>query len=272
MKHTDQIWKYSFYRCSVLLLVVLIVASCTSASRNPSAGQNSTPSDTIQPVQQDNAPAWKKEAAQMVETQLVQRDIQDQRVLKAMKTTPRHLFIPKSYRAFAYDDHPVPIGKEQTISQPYIVAKMTELLNLKGHEKVLEIGTGSGYQAAILSQLADTCYSIELIKILAERAARLLKEQGYHNVVVKCDDGYKGWQEHAPFDAIIITAAPETIPQALVDQLKMNGRMVVPVGKTYQQLLLITKTNKGIKKKNIFPVRFVPMVKPERPESSKIPK
>ncbi|MGE5393133.1 MAG: protein-L-isoaspartate(D-aspartate) O-methyltransferase [Candidatus Saccharibacteria bacterium] len=263
MKDNDLLWKYSFYRCSVLLLVILIVVSCTSASRNPSADQNNKPSDTLRPVQQDNAPVWKKEAIQMVDNQLVPRGIYDQRILKAMKNTPRHLFVPKSYRSFAYDDRPVPIGKEQTISQPYIVAKMTELLELKGSEKVLEIGTGSGYQAAILSQLADTIYSIELIKLLEERAARLLKDQGYHNVMVKCDDGYKGWKEHAPFDAIIITAAPEVIPQTLVEQLKVNGRMVVPVGKTYQQLILITKTNKGIKKKNIFPVRFVPMVKPK---------
>lgn len=267
-KDTDHKRKYLFYRCSILLLLVLTVVFCTSASRHPSAIQNDTSSDTIRPVGQDTLPAWEEEATQMVETQLEPRGIYDKKVLKAMMQTPRHLFIPKSHRAFAYNDSPVPIGKEQTISQPYIVAKMTELLDLKGHEKVLEIGTGSGYQAAILSQLVDTCYSIELIKLLADRAVRLLKEQGYHNVVVKCDDGYKGWKEHAPFDAIIITAAPETVPQALVDQLKTNGRMVVPVGKTYQQLILITKTEKGIKRKNIFPVRFVPMVKPEKPVGS----
>lgn len=262
-KDTDYKRKYLLYRCSILLLLVLTVVFCTSASRHPSADQNDMPSDTIRSVDQDNNPAWKKEAIQMVETQLVPRGLYDKRVLKAMMQTPRHLFIPKSHRAFAYEDRPVPIGKEQTISQPYIVAKMTELLELKGHEKVLEIGTGSGYQAAILSQLVDTCYSIELIKLLADKAARLLKDQGYNNVVVKCDNGYKGWLEHAPFDAIIITAAPETIPEALVDQLKVDGRMVVPVGKNYQQLILITKTEKEIKKRNIFPVRFVPMVKPE---------
>jgi protein-L-isoaspartate(D-aspartate) O-methyltransferase len=262
-KDTDHKRNYLLDRCCILLLLTVIVVGCTSASRHASDDQNGKASHTIHPAGQDTIPAWEKEAVQMVETQLVPRGIYDKKLLKAMKQTPRHLFIPKSYQAYAYDDRPVPIGKEQTISQPYIVAKMTELLELKGHEKVLEIGTGSGYQAAILSQLADSCYSIELIKLLEERAARLLKEQGYHNVVVKCDDGYKGWKEHAPFDAIIITAAPETIPQALVEQLKVNGRMVVPVGKTYQQLILITKTEKGIKKRNIFPVRFVPMVKPE---------
>lgn len=262
MKDTNQNRRHLFYRCNVLLLLMLTVVCCTSVSRNPDADQKGSPSDTIPPVGQDMSLAWEKEATQMAETQLVPRGIHDRRLLKAMRMTPRHLFIPKSYQAFAYEDRPLPIGKEQTISQPYIVAKMTELLQLEGSEKVLEIGTGSGYQAAILSQLADTCYSIELIKLLAERAARLLKEQGYHNVVVKCDDGYKGWKEHAPFDAIIITAAPEEIPQTLIDQLKLNGRMVVPVGKNYQQLVLITKTDKGIQKRNIFPVRFVPMVKP----------
>lgn len=263
MKASDQKIRCLWYRCSVFLLLVLTAVCCTSASRHPVAEQNAKPADSIQVVGSNDSLGWKKEARQMVENQLVTRGIYDQRVLRAMKNTPRQLFIPKSYRSFAFDDRPVPIGKEQTISQPYIVAKMTELLELKGKEKVLEIGTGSGYQAAILSQLADSCYSIELIKILAERAATLLKDQGYNNVVVKCDDGYKGWKQHAPFDAIIITAAPEEIPQALVDQLKVNGRMVVPVGKTYQQLILITKTDKGIKKKNIFPVRFVPMVKPQ---------
>jgi protein-L-isoaspartate(D-aspartate) O-methyltransferase len=140
---------------------------------------------------------------------------------------------------------------------------MTELLQLKGDEKVLEIGTGSGYQAAILAPLVDTCYTIELIQNLADSAANRLKRMGYDNVIAKCDDGYKGWPEHAPFDCIIITAAPPEIPEKLVEQLKVNGRMVVPVGKLFQQLTLITKTEKGIKKKNIIPVRFVPMVKPD---------
>ena len=200
----------------------------------------------------------------MVEDQLISRGITDNRLLHAMENTPRHLFIPKSLNDFAYTDRPLPIGDGQTISQPYIVAIMTELLILKGHEKVLEIGTGSGYQAAILSQLVDTCYTIELIKDLADSASALLKRQDYNNVVAKCDDGYKGWPEHAPFDCIIITAAPEEIPENLVEQLKVDGIMVVPVGKYFQQLLLITKTEKGIRKKNIIPVRFVPMVKTDK--------
>ena len=214
--------------------------------------------------QKEDTMKWKKEAKRMVEDQLISRGITDKRLLQAMENTPRHLFIPKSLNDFAYTDRPLPIGDGQTISQPYIVAIMTELLILKGHEKVLEIGTGSGYQAAILSQLVDTCYTIELIKDLADSASALLKRQDYNNVVAKCDDGYKGWPGHAPFDCIIITAAPEEIPENLVEQLKVDGIMVVPVGKYFQQLLLITKTEKGIRKKNIIPVRFVPMVKTDK--------
>lgn len=206
---------------------------------------------------------WKKEANKMVNDQIVSRGIKDQKVISAMKNTPRHLFIPKNLIINAYDDRPLPIGQGQTISQPYIVAIMTELLKLKGNEKVLEIGTGSGYQAAILSQLVDTCYTIELLKILADSAGARLKQLGYNNVIVKCDNGYEGWTEHAPFDCIIITAAPEEIPEKLVEQLKINGRMVVPVGKYYQNLMHITKTGKGITKEDIIAVRFVPMVKPE---------
>ena len=213
--------------------------------------------------QKEDTMKWKKEAKKMVEDQLISRGITDKRLLQTMENTPRHLFIPQELNNFAYTDRPLPIGDGQTISQPYIVAIMTELLKLKGDEKVLEIGTGSGYQAAVLSQLVDTCFTIELIKSLADRAGGVLNNLGYNNVISKCDDGYKGWPEHAPFDCIIITAAPEEIPEKLVEQLKPNGRMVVPVGKYFQQLLLITKTEKGISKKNIIPVRFVPMVKPK---------
>jgi len=218
----------------------------------------------ITPGQNEDTLWWKKEAEKMVHQQIVSRGIKDKRVISVMKNTPRHLFVPKSLIKAAYDDGPLLIGDGQTISQPYIVAIMTELLELKGHEKVLEIGTGSGYQAAILSQLVDTCYSIELLKTLADSASARLKRLGYNNVVVKCDDGYKGWTEHAPFDCIIITAAPEEIPQNLVEQLKMNGRMVVPVGKYNQDLLLIKRTETGYTREIIIAVRFVPMVKPAR--------
>ncbi|MBI4648133.1 MAG: protein-L-isoaspartate(D-aspartate) O-methyltransferase [Bacteroidia bacterium] len=206
---------------------------------------------------------WKKEAEKMVNEQIISRGIKDTSVINVMKNTPRHLFIPNSLINKAYYDGPLPIGEDQTISQPYIVAIMTELLQLKGDEKVLEIGTGSGYQAAVISQLADTCYSIELIKVLADSASSRLKRLGYNNVIVKCGDGYKGWPEHAPFDCIIVTAAPEEIPNTLVEQLKIGGRMVVPVGKYFQDLILITKTEKGISRKNIIPVSFVPMIKLE---------
>lgn len=205
---------------------------------------------------------WKQEAKKMVVTQIISRGVKDTLVINAMKNTPRHLFVPQKTEKLAYSDRPLPIGGGQTISQPYIVALMTELLELKGNEKVLEIGTGSGYQAAILSQLAGKCYSIELLKSLANSAKALLTQLGYDNVLVKWGDGYLGWPEHAPFDRIIITAAPEKIPEELVRQLKIGGKMVLPVGKWSQDLILITKEADGIKKESIIPVRFVPMVHP----------
>lgn len=213
--------------------------------------------------QNDNTLQWKKEAKKMVSRQLISRGIADQNVLRVMENTPRHLFIPENLRQEAYFDGPLPIGEGQTISQPFIVAIMTELLELKGHEKVLEIGTGSGYQAAVLSQLVDSCYTIELVKILADSAKVRLKRLGYKNVITKCDDGYMGWPEHAPFDCIIITAAPQEIPKTLVEQLKPDGIMVLPVGKYYQELIVVTKTKHGINRERIIPVRFVPMVKPD---------
>lgn len=206
---------------------------------------------------------WKKEAKNMVTRQLISRGIADRNILHVMENTPRHLFVPENLRQEAYRDGPLPIGEGQTISQPYIVAIMTELLKLKGDEKVLEIGTGSGYQAAVLAQLVDTCYTVELVKKLADDASARLKQLGYENVIAKCGDGYKGWPQHAPFDRIIVTAAPIEIPKALVDQLKPDGIMVLPVGKFYQDLILVTKTKKGIKRESIIPVRFVPMVNPE---------
>jgi protein-L-isoaspartate(D-aspartate) O-methyltransferase len=208
---------------------------------------------------------WESRAEKMVETQIVSRGVRDPDVIRVMKQIPRHLFVPERMRDQAYGDHPLPIGSGQTISQPYIVAIMTEYLELTGTEKVLEIGTGSGYQAAILSRLADTCYSIEVVKELAEEAGEKLAELGYLNVVVKWGDGYKGWPEHAPFDRIIITAAPETVPEQLVSQLAVNGRMVLPVGTNFQELILITRNRKGIQRRNIIPVRFVPMIHPEEP-------
>lgn len=196
---------------------------------------------------------------QMVETQIIARGVNDKRVLNAMLEVERHRFVPKYLSAFAYTDRPLPIGEGQTISQPYIVALMTELLKLEGDEKVLEIGTGSGYQAAILAELSKEVYTIEILEPLAKRAKRLLKDLGYKNIAVKHGDGYIGWEEHAPFDAIIVTAAPEYVPQPLIQQLAEGGRMVIPVGDIWQELKLLNKNKGRIESKAIIPVRFVPM-------------
>lgn len=257
MKFLNRIIKsfFLYFRhiLSCLYIVVIIIVSCSSKQKN------------IPLPQEFQDEWWTLRADQMVSAQIVARGISDIHVIEAMKNTPRHLFVPDDLIEYAYNDHPLPIGYGQTISQPYIVALMTELLDLSGNEKVLEIGTGSGYQAAILSQLTDTCFSIEVVKELAELSENRLNELGYNNVVVKWGDGYLGWPEHAPFDAIIITAAPEKIPDELINQLKTAGRMIVPVGKLYQDLLLITKTKKGYQQRNIIPVRFVPMIHPDQP-------
>jgi protein-L-isoaspartate(D-aspartate) O-methyltransferase len=195
----------------------------------------------------------------MVETQIIPRDIDDKSVLAAMRKVPRHLFVPVESRAGSYADGPQPIGHDQTISQPYIVAIMTQLLALDSSSRVLEIGTGSGYQAAILGEIADSIFSIEIIPALAERSLFLLDSLQYKNIKVKCGDGYQGWPEKAPFDAIIVTAAAPKIPQPLIEQLRQGGRMVIPVGDFYQELLLITKGKDDIVKQSIIPVRFVPM-------------
>jgi len=206
---------------------------------------------------------WSVKANSMVKYQIEKRGIKNTDILRVMRNTPRHLFVTKAYSSMAYDDYPIPIGHEQTISQPYIVALMTDLLKLNGNEKILEIGTGSGYQAAVLSQLVDSVYTIEIIESLANDAKTRLHNLNYNNVIVKHGDGYKGWPSSAPFDAIIVTAAPEQVPQTLIDQLKVGGCIVIPVGDKWQELQLITKTDKHkIKKKTVIPVRFVPMVHP----------
>lgn len=174
-----------------------------------------------------------RQRKQMVKGQIAYRGIKDKRVLEAMETVPRHLFVPKEYRAYSYNDQPLPIGFGQTISQPYIVAFMTELLALDKEDIVLEVGTGSGYQAAVLSRLVKQVYTIEIVDALAKEAAKQLESIGYSNVEVKAGDGYQGWPEHAPFDAIIVTAAAEHIPQPLIEQLKPGGRMIIPVGGIY---------------------------------------
>jgi protein-L-isoaspartate(D-aspartate) O-methyltransferase len=196
----------------------------------------------------------------MVETQLQAEGISSQPVLKAMGRVPRHLFVPPELRERAYDNSPLPIGLGQTISQPFIVAYMTEVLQVTRDHTVLEIGTGSGYQAAVLAELAREVLTIEIVPQLADRARGTLKEAGYSNVTVRTGNGYLGWPERAPFQRIIVTAAPDAIPQALVDQLAVGGIMVVPVGTLFQEIVIVTKTKEGVAEKRTIPVRFVPMV------------
>ena len=200
----------------------------------------------------------------MVEDQIKGRGVKDQAVLKAVSTVKRELFVPEKYRDLAYSDRPLPIGHNQTISQPYIVAYMTEQLQVQKSQKILEIGTGSGYQAAILAELANHVFTIEIIPELAEGAEKVLHENKYSNITVRTGDGYKGWPEEAPFDRIMVTAAPEEIPEALVEQLAQGGRMIIPVGANlFMQYLWMIKKDKGgiVTKEKILPVRFVPMVK-----------
>lgn len=197
----------------------------------------------------------------MVRDQIEARDVRDAAVLRSMRAAPRHLFVPANMREAAYEDHPLPIGYGQTISQPYIVGVMSELLEVKRDHKVLEIGTGSGYQAAVLSPLAGRVYSIEIVAELAAQADGLLKKLGFTNVTVRKGDGYKGWPEQAPFDRIILTAAPPEIPDALIAQLKPGGRLVAPVGKWDQDLVVLQKDEKGrLRQRAVIAVRFVPMV------------
>ena len=195
----------------------------------------------------------------MVKAQLLTRGISDQAVIRAMRAVPRHEFVPVEDAAEAYDDHPLPIGYGQTISQPYIVAYMTEALRLSERERVLEIGTGSGYQAAVLAQLGVRVFTIEIVEELAERARQTFDRLGVPHVTSRAGDGYQGWPEQAPFDAIILTAAPEHIPQPLLDQLAPGGRMILPLGKTLQKLIILTNTPAGIQRKELLPVAFVPM-------------
>jgi protein-L-isoaspartate(D-aspartate) O-methyltransferase len=201
---------------------------------------------------------------QMIETQMKARGIADPDVLAAIGRVPRELFVPPESRHLAYEDYPLPIGYGQTISQPYIVAYMTEALETSPDQTVLEIGTGSGYQAAVLAELVAQVYSIEIVPELGERARTALTEAGYGNVEVRVGNGYLGWPEHAPFDRIIVTAAPPEIPPALVEQLAVGGRMVLPVGDAFQQIVIVTKTEDGTAVENTIPVRFVPMV--DRPQ------
>jgi len=224
----------------------LIIAAIAAAG----CGQRPTPTSD-----------FAAERERMVQQQLRTRGIKDERVLAAIAKVPREEFVPQDSRAASYDDGPLPIGYDQTISQPYIVAFMTEQLRPKTSDRVLEVGTGSGYQAAILAELVAEVYTIEIVEALAKNAEATLQRLGYKNMHVKVGDGYKGWPEYAPFDAIIVTCAPDKVPQLLTDQLKDGGRMVIPVGERFaQQLYLLEKKNGQLKESVTLPVRFVPMM------------
>ncbi len=225
-------------RLSVVVAIMFTIASVVIAADNPN---------------------YEEQRQRMVREQIENRGISDLRVLDAMRSVERHLFVPESSRYAAYEDTPLRIAAGQTISQPYIVAVMTELLHLDGDEKVLEIGTGSGYQAAILGELAAEVYTIEIVDVLAEASASLLNDLGYENITVRAGDGYKGWPEQAPFEAIIVTAAPAEVPEPLTDQLAEGGRMVIPVGEDRQELLLIEKKDSVLVATTQALVRFVPM-------------
>ncbi len=203
---------------------------------------------------------YRQQRQEMVENQLKGRGITDNKTLEAMLNTERHKFVPSDYKRIAYNDRPLPIGHGQTISQPYIVAYMTEIIEPESHHRILEIGTGSGYQAAVLGEIVDQVYTIEIIEELGKQSIEVLDKLGYDNVHVKIEDGYYGWEEHAPYDAIVVTAAADHIPPPLVDQLKDGGKMIIPVGSPFrvQQLMLVEKDGDSKSTKNLMPVRFVP--------------
>lgn len=240
----------------VFLFATAFLVSCSSPKReDPTA------------IERTDQYAEAREA--MVKSQLLTRDVTDARVLEAMARVPRHEFVPTGHRSLAYQDQPLPIGQGQTISQPYIVAIMTQLAKLDAGSRVLEIGTGSGYQAAILAEVAGEVYSIEIVEPLAQRAEKTLRRLGYDKIKLRTGDGYAGWPTAAPFDAIIVTAAPPRVPEPLRMQLRDGGRLVVPVGDRYQELLVITRAGDSFVERKEFPVRFVPMTGEAQEPSSR---
>lgn len=247
----------TLHGCSSLM-VSLLCASTLSSGIDNCTTRSSYPSSRL-PQEQN----LELRRTAMVREQIEKREIADTTVLGAMRRVPRHLFVPREYEDLAYTDQPLPIGLDQTISQPYIVALMTELLALKRDQKVLEIGTGSGYQAAVLAEMADSVWTIEILEPLATSARNRLQSLGYGNVHVRHGDGYAGWSEHAPFDRIIVTAAAEEIPNPLLEQLKDGGKMVIPVGAKFaiQNLVLVEKRDGRITKTNVTAVRFVPLTR-----------
>ena len=239
-----------------------------------SHAEGNVPQSPAMPESDENAADLQAKADRrtMVERQLRGRDITDARVLEAMQRVPRHQFVPSEFKAQAYDDGPLPIGHNQTISQPYIVALMTQLVRPEPETKALDVGTGSGYQAAILAELVKEVYSIEILCPLADEARERLKRLAYKNVTVRCGDGYQGWVEQAPFDVIIVAAAPDHVPQPLVEQLAPGGRLVIPVGDFLQELVLLEKRPDGsLQRSTITPVRFVPMTGEARKRSHSSP-
>ena len=228
--------------------ILVALAAVLAAASVECLGQSTQPGDE-----------FRSERMRMVARDLAARDITDSTVLAVMARVPRHLYVPEDLRRYAYRDGPLPIGEDQTISQPYIVAFMTQAMNLSPTDRVLEIGTGSGYQAAVLGEIAAEVYTIEIIPALAERSKALLRGLGYENIHVRTGDGYFGWPEKAPFDAIIVTAAPNHVPQALVDQLADGAPLVMPVGDAYQELIRITRRGDKQTTERLLPVRFVPM-------------
>jgi protein-L-isoaspartate(D-aspartate) O-methyltransferase len=243
----------SFLPGPLLGLIVLVLVSCCHQERSAErAVQQPAPSTPHQTTRQT-------ERSRMVKTQLVARGIASKRVLAVMKRVPRHRFVPIPWRRLAYSDRPLPIGFRQTISQPYVVAFMTEALDVGPQHRVLEIGTGSGYQTAVLAELCRHVYTIEIVTNLAKRSAKLLKDLGYKNISARHGDGYHGWPKAAPFDRILLTAAPPKIPKPLVDQLAAGGFLVAPVGRHSQKLVRWKKTARGLVRHDLLDVRFVPM-------------
>ncbi len=241
------------------LCVTLVVLSGSSCKRDDPARGTVLPSDVDDKAGEGaNQRLGSAASRQMVAEQIVARGVKDPAVLRAMRLVPRHEFVPKELQRYAYQDRPLPIGHDQTISQPYIVAAMTELAHIKAGSRVLEIGTGSGYQSAVLAAVGAEVYSIEIVAALAERASATLTGLGY-DVHLRSGDGYGGWPEAAPFDAVIVTAAPPLIPEPLKQQLRVGGRLVIPVGDHRQQLLVITRNATGYSEEDVFAVRFVPM-------------
>jgi protein-L-isoaspartate(D-aspartate) O-methyltransferase len=256
----------------ILFVAGLSACDSTAETAEPAAATSEPAASGAETSEAVDAPAvsptpgpYREERLEMVENQIAGRDVSDPEVLEAMRTVPRHEFVPADYQGQAYEDHPLPIGHGQTISQPYIVAFMTEEIELQPDERVLEIGTGSGYQAAILAQLTDDVYTIEIIPELADRAQETFEALGYDQIVAKQGDGYFGWEEYAPFDAIVVTAAPDHVPQPLVNQLADGGKMIIPVGPPggYQSLWLLEREGEEVVRRNLGGVRFVPLTREE---------